>query len=152
MIWHPAATAPTPDLGDTLVWLLRDAEPVPNWVSAGVLSESEQARAANIRHPLGHSQFVRGRQILRSALALSILTGKPFKLINIRARRTKPGLAPQHLACVRAAANISTAQYKGGQIGSAVLYFEPGTCKAGPSSAFNVAATPRISPKKTSST
>ena len=72
-----------------------------------------------------------GGQILLSALALSILTGKPFKLINIRARRTKPGLAPQHLASVRAAANISSAQYKGGQIGSAVLNFEPGTCKAG---------------------
>lgn len=72
-----------------------------------------------------------GGQILRSALALSVITGKPFKLINIRARRAKPGLAPQHLACVRAAANISSALYKGGQIGSAVLNFEPGKCKAG---------------------
>lgn len=72
-----------------------------------------------------------GGQILRSALALSIITGKPFKLINIRARRKNPGLAPQHLACVRAAANIASAQYKGGQVGSAVLNFEPGKCKAG---------------------
>ena len=72
-----------------------------------------------------------GGQILRSALALSILTGKPFKLTNIRARRKKPGLAPQHLAGVKAAANISSAKYTGGQIGSAVLTFEPGTCKAG---------------------
>ncbi|MCU0703332.1 MAG: RNA 3'-terminal phosphate cyclase [Fimbriiglobus sp.] len=72
-----------------------------------------------------------GGQILRSALALSVITGQPFKLINIRARRSKPGLAPQHLACVKAAGNIASALYKGGQIGSAVLYFEPGTCKAG---------------------
>lgn len=72
-----------------------------------------------------------GGQILRSGLALSILTGKPFKLVNIRARRPKPGLAPQHLACVRAAAQISSAQYKGGSIGSSVLYFEPGECKSG---------------------
>lgn len=72
-----------------------------------------------------------GGQILRSALALSILTGRPFKLINIRARRKKPGLAPQHLACVRAAAQISSAKYNGGQIGSAVLSFEPGECKSG---------------------
>ncbi len=72
-----------------------------------------------------------GGQILRSALALSIITGKPFKLINIRARRKNPGLAPQHLACVRAAVNIASAQYKGGQVGSAVLNFEPGKCKAG---------------------
>ena len=72
-----------------------------------------------------------GGQILRSALALAILTGKPFKLVNIRARRKKPGLAPQHLASVRAAAQISSAQYKGGQIGSAVLHFEPKECKSG---------------------
>lgn len=72
-----------------------------------------------------------GGQILRSALALAVLTGKPFKLVNIRARRKKPGLAPQHLASVRAAAQISSAQYKGGQIGSAVLFFEPGECKSG---------------------
>jgi RNA 3'-terminal phosphate cyclase (ATP) len=72
-----------------------------------------------------------GGQILRSALALSILTRKPFKLINIRARRPKPGLAPQHLASIRAAAQISSAHYKGGQLGSSVLFFEPGECKAG---------------------
>lgn len=72
-----------------------------------------------------------GGQILRSALALSILTNKPFKLVNIRARRAKPGLAPQHLASVRAAAQISSARYKGGQIGSSVLNFEPGECKSG---------------------
>ena len=72
-----------------------------------------------------------GGQILRSALALSILTGKPFKLINIRARRPKPGLAAQHLASVRAAAQICGAHYKGGVIGSAVLNFEPGSVTAG---------------------
>lgn len=72
-----------------------------------------------------------GGQILRSALALSILTGRPFKLINIRARRPKPGLAPQHLACVRAAANICSGKYKGGTIGSSVVVFEPGECKSG---------------------
>jgi len=72
-----------------------------------------------------------GGQILRSALALSILTQKPFRLINIRANRPKPGLAPQHLACVRAAAAISSGTYKGGQIGSAVLFFEPNAVKSG---------------------
>jgi RNA 3'-terminal phosphate cyclase (ATP) len=72
-----------------------------------------------------------GGQILRSALALSILTHRPFKLVNIRANRSKPGLQPQHLMCVRAAATISNAQYKGGSVGSSVLYFEPNTVKAG---------------------
>ena len=72
-----------------------------------------------------------GGQILRSALALSILTKRPFKLVNIRANRSKPGLQPQHLMCVRAAGNISGAQYKGASVGSSVLYFEPGAVKAG---------------------
>ncbi|MBA4188265.1 MAG: RNA 3'-phosphate cyclase [Planctomycetaceae bacterium] len=72
-----------------------------------------------------------GGQILRSALALSILTGKPFKLINIRARRSKPGLQPQHLMCVKAAGTISGALYKGASNGSAVLYFEPSAVKPG---------------------
>lgn len=72
-----------------------------------------------------------GGQILRSALALSILTRRPFKLTNIRANRSKPGLQPQHLMCVRAAGSISGAQYKGAANGSAVLYFEPGAVKSG---------------------
>jgi len=72
-----------------------------------------------------------GGQILRSSLALSILTGRPFKLVNIRANRSKPGLQPQHLMCVRAAGQISSANYKGASVGSSVLYFEPGTVKSG---------------------
>ena len=72
-----------------------------------------------------------GGQILRSALTLSILTGRPFKLINIRANRSKPGLQPQHLMCVRAAGTICNGNYKGGSVGSSVLYFEPGTVKPG---------------------
>lgn len=72
-----------------------------------------------------------GGQILRSSLALSLLTGKPFKLINIRANRPKSGLAAQHLACVRAASQISGAIFKGGSIGSTVLHFEPAPVKAG---------------------
>jgi RNA 3'-phosphate cyclase len=72
-----------------------------------------------------------GGQILRSALALSILTGRPFKLVNIRANRSKPGLQPQHLMCVRAAGTVCGATYKGAANGSAVLYFEPGPVKPG---------------------
>ena len=72
-----------------------------------------------------------GGQVLRSSLALSVLTGKPFKLVNIRARRAKPGLQPQHVMCVKAAGTISGATYKGASNGSAVLYFEPGTLKSG---------------------
>ena len=72
-----------------------------------------------------------GGQILRSALALSLLTGQSFQLINIRANRSKPGLAAQHLACVRAASQISGAIFKGGSLGSTTLHFEPAPVKAG---------------------
>ncbi|HET6575182.1 MAG TPA: RNA 3'-terminal phosphate cyclase [Fimbriiglobus sp.] len=72
-----------------------------------------------------------GGQILRSALALSILTGKPFKLVNVRANRKPPGLRPQHVMSVKAASDICRARFKGGSVGSSTLYFEPGEVKAG---------------------
>jgi RNA 3'-phosphate cyclase len=72
-----------------------------------------------------------GGQILRSALALAALTGRPFKLVNVRANRPKPGLQPQHLMCVKAAGVICGATYKGASVGSSTLYFEPGPVKAG---------------------
>ncbi len=66
-----------------------------------------------------------GGQILRSALTLSLVTGKPFELINIRARRPQPGLRPQHLTCVKAAQKISRAKVTGAHKGSLSLRFEP---------------------------
>jgi RNA 3'-phosphate cyclase len=73
-----------------------------------------------------------GGQILRTSLALSLITGKPFNLRNIRARRKpKPGLQPQHLASVRAAASIGSAKIAGASIGSSVLTFEPGPAVPG---------------------
>ena len=66
-----------------------------------------------------------GGQILRSALALSLLTGKPFRIRNIRARRKNPGLRPQHLAAVRAAAEVGRAEVRGDALGSGELYFYP---------------------------
>ncbi len=78
------------------------------------------------------SQGEGGGQILRSSIALSLLTKKPFRLHNIRAGRSKPGLQPQHLASVRAAAAIGQAKLKGAALGSTELDFEPGAIKAGP--------------------
>jgi RNA 3'-terminal phosphate cyclase (ATP) len=72
-----------------------------------------------------------GGQILRSSLALSLLTGKPFHLRHVRARRTKPGLQPQHLMSVRAAAAIGGAKLRGASVGSTDLVFEPGAVSAG---------------------
>ena len=54
-----------------------------------------------------------GGQILRSALALSVITGQAMRLTHIRARRPQPGMKPQHLKAVEAAAQISAAQVEG---------------------------------------
>ena len=56
------------------------------------------------------SQGEGGGQILRSSLALALVTGRPVILANIRAGRDKPGLLRQHLAAVRAAAEIGAAE------------------------------------------
>jgi RNA 3'-terminal phosphate cyclase (ATP) len=67
-----------------------------------------------------------GGQILRTSLALSALTGQPFAIENIRAKRKKPGLLRQHLTAVRAAARVSHAQVEGDALGSLALTFRPG--------------------------
>jgi RNA 3'-terminal phosphate cyclase (ATP) len=73
-----------------------------------------------------------GGQILRTSLALALLTGKAFHLRNVRAGRSKPGLQPQHLMSVRAAATIGRAQMRGASLHSTDLLFEPGEVAAGP--------------------
>lgn len=72
-----------------------------------------------------------GGQVLRSALTLSMLTGRGFQIRNIRARRSKPGILRQHLAAVRAASVISQGQCEGAELGSSSLSFQPGTVRGG---------------------
>jgi RNA 3'-terminal phosphate cyclase (ATP) len=67
-----------------------------------------------------------GGQILRTALSLSLLTGRPFRMTSIRANRDKPGLRPQHLKAVEAAALLGHAEVTGAVAGSRVLVFRPG--------------------------
>jgi RNA 3'-terminal phosphate cyclase (ATP) len=77
------------------------------------------------------SQGEGGGQVLRSSLALSICLRKPFTMVNIRARRKKPGLLRQHLTAVRAAARISNARVEGDHLGSQQLIFEPNDVQSG---------------------
>src|SRR5437870_2678898 len=72
-----------------------------------------------------------GGQILRTSLALSLLTGRAFHLTNVRAGRAKPGLQPQHLMSVRAAAEVGQAQLRGASRDSSDLVFKPGLVKSG---------------------
>lgn len=72
-----------------------------------------------------------GGQILRTALSLAMLQGRPLRLHNIRAGRRKPGLMRQHLVCVRAAATVSSATVDGADIGSTALEFRPAAIRGG---------------------
>ena len=72
-----------------------------------------------------------GGQIVRTCLSLSMCTGAPITLRNIRARRSNPGLRAQHLAAVRAAAAICSAQVSGDSTASQELAFRPGPVRAG---------------------
>jgi RNA 3'-terminal phosphate cyclase (ATP) len=66
-----------------------------------------------------------GGQILRTALTLSLLTGRSFRMVKIRANRDKPGLRPQHQKAVETAATLGTAQVTGGGVGARELTFTP---------------------------
>ncbi|NJE00606.1 RNA 3'-terminal phosphate cyclase [Thermococcus sp. JdF3] len=70
-----------------------------------------------------------GGQILRTAIALSVITGKPVKVVKIRANRPNPGLRPQHLHGILALKELSGARVKGAQVGSTLLEFVPGEAK-----------------------
>ncbi len=72
-----------------------------------------------------------GGQILRSSLALSLVTGIPFRIVNIRAGRKRPGLMRQHLTAVQAAVAVGQARVTGADVGSRELTFAPGTVRAG---------------------
>lgn len=72
-----------------------------------------------------------GGQILRSALSLSCVTGRPLHLWDIRGGREKPGLLRQHLTGVRAVAAITDAKVKGADLGSRELHFVPRGIRAG---------------------
>ena len=67
-----------------------------------------------------------GGQIVRTALALSCITGKAFEVINIRKGRCEPGLKQQHLHCATSLQKMCNATVQGAMLGSTSLTFEPG--------------------------
>lgn len=72
-----------------------------------------------------------GGQILRTALTLSAVTGKPFTIKNIRANRPNPGMKAQHLKSVEATGLITNAVMDGNKLNSTQLTFRPGPIKSG---------------------
>ncbi|MFL6207292.1 MAG: RNA 3'-terminal phosphate cyclase [Pyrinomonadaceae bacterium] len=72
-----------------------------------------------------------GGQIIRTSLALALVTGQPFRIYNVRARRAKPGLQRQHLTAVNAAAEVGGAEVDGAGVGAREFTFRPGRVRPG---------------------
>lgn len=72
-----------------------------------------------------------GGQIVRTALSLSLVTGRAFRVRDVRGGRAKPGLLRQHLTAVQAAAAVGQARVEGAELGSRELTFEPGRPRGG---------------------
>jgi RNA 3'-terminal phosphate cyclase (ATP) len=64
--------------------------------------------------------------IVRLACGLAALRGEELHLINIRAKRDKPGLRPQHLKAIQALREICHGTLEGGKVGSSEIRFGPG--------------------------
>ena len=77
------------------------------------------------------SQGEAGGQIIRTALALSAITQKPFQIKKIRAKRPQPGLKEQHLQTVNALAQLCNAEVTGNELHSQELTFIPHGLKSG---------------------
>jgi hypothetical protein len=105
-----------------------------SWWESGAAAEGGTAMTT-IRAPaLGERPLVidgahgeGGGEILRTALSLSVITGRSVTLVNIRAGRPKPGLAAQHLTAVRAAAALCAAEVIGAELGALTLAATPST-------------------------
>ena len=72
-----------------------------------------------------------GGQISGPPLSLSLLTGRPFRMVKIRANRDKPGLRPQHQKAVESAAQLGDARVSGNVVGARELTFSPGAYTTG---------------------
>jgi hypothetical protein len=73
----------------------------------------------------------KGGQVLGTSVSLAMVTGRAFRIVHVRAGRKRPGLLRQHLAAVRAAAEVAGARVVGDAIGSRELAFEPGEVRPG---------------------
>lgn len=72
-----------------------------------------------------------GGSVLRIALALAAVRGRPVRVHHIRVKRKKPGLQPQHLRAVEALAEVSGGRVEGAELHSTEVTFEPGRISGG---------------------
>ena len=79
-----------------------------------------------------------GGQILRTAISLSAISGKPIEVTNIRANRTNPGLRPQHLAGIKIIADLFHAKSENLKVGAEWIRFSPSDKFEGGSIKFDI--------------
>ena len=72
-----------------------------------------------------------GGQVLRTSVALAAVLQKEIRVFNIRAGRAEPGIRPQHMTGVKAAAQLCSAETKGFEVGSTELVLKPGKLRSG---------------------
>jgi RNA 3'-terminal phosphate cyclase (ATP) len=72
-----------------------------------------------------------GGQLIRTAVAVAATMEMPIRVVNVRARRRNPGLAPQHVAAVRAVASLCDAQCGGVELHSTAITFAPRRLRGG---------------------
>jgi RNA 3'-terminal phosphate cyclase (ATP) len=84
-----------------------------------------------------------GGQVLRTSLSLSATSGRPVRIEGIRAGRRKPGLRPQHLTSLRAAAKLCDAKVQGAKLNSQTLTFIPRSAPKAGDYNFDVAQAAR---------
>lgn len=77
------------------------------------------------------SQGEGGGQIIRTAVALSAVTGSPIRITKIRSGRPNSGLSPQHVKAIEALAQVTNARTKGVKQKSSEIVFQPGQIRGG---------------------
>ncbi|WP_352259375.1 RNA 3'-terminal phosphate cyclase [Psychrobacter sp. TB55-MNA-CIBAN-0194] len=102
---------------------------MPNQSASNASAHTASTKRATLK--IDGSTGEGGGQIIRTALSLSMLTGIPIEMTNIRAGRAKPGLMRQHLMCVQASQQISNAAVTGAALGSTSFRFAPNVIKSG---------------------
>ncbi|MGC8850047.1 MAG: RNA 3'-terminal phosphate cyclase, partial [Candidatus Bathyarchaeia archaeon] len=78
-----------------------------------------------------------GGQIIRTSIALSALVGEEVEIINVRGKRSPPGLKAQHITGIKAVAAVCDADVEGLELGSKRLRFKPRSRRGG-AFTFNV--------------
>src|SRR5947208_15992228 len=72
-----------------------------------------------------------GGQVLRTAVALAAVLSKEINVFNIRAGRAEPGIRPQNMTGVKAAAELCSANLQGFEVGATEFVFKPGKLRPG---------------------